>query len=64
MWREGEAGGWVWGVTRMNGAGLRLEQTEVGGGDTRMASTALCLCSLGPGLGRNWQPETDKELQQ
>lgn len=54
----------MWGVTRMKGAGLRLEQAEAGGGDTRMASTALCLCSLGPGPGRNVQPEPDKELHQ
>ena len=64
MGRGGEGGGCVWGVTRMKGAGLRLEQAETEGGDTRIESTALCLCSLGPGPGGNGQPETDKELYQ
>ena len=35
------------------------DRAETEGGDTRIESTALCLCSLGPG-----QPETDKELYQ
>ena len=62
MCRGGAAGGCVWGVTRMRGAGLRPGEANTGGVDTRTESTALCLCSLGPGPGKNGQPETDKEL--
>ena len=52
MCRGGEAGGCVWGVTRMNGAGQRPGEAKTGG-----ESTALCLCSLGPVPGKSGQPE-------
>ena len=52
----------MWGVTRMKGAGRRPGEANTGGVVTRTESTALCLCSLGPGPGESGQPETDKEL--